>query len=746
MTLGKKVIRTMLENKSRYFGSIALLAVSSMMFIMLNMTSRNIDSTFTAFSENNALSDAEFATEKPVDQDAIAAQFGADVEEGGTADCTIGPETTLRIFAMMDRVNIPEARSGSLPGPGEVMLDDLFAGTHGYRAGDAITIEGREYIVSGTCWLPNYIYIIKSKEDMMNDPHNFGIGIMGKQDFGTLSEAIPVYAVRFHNRDQIKSQEAAVKNAIRSEEIKITNWQSTDKKVNVSYIPMEISVLGTMSAAVPTAMLLLSCILLGMMMRRMIHGESIIIGTLYAQGCRKKELLLHYLLFPLIVSLLGASVGTVLGVLLQNPVFSFMLTAFPMPRVDAPFAVWLPLIAFFVPIILLCGASFLIVSKILKIAPAELMKGSKGKDKINAVERALRSLPLTFKIKFRLREQLRSLSRTALLLLGVIVSTMLMLYGFTMKSSVDYMLGEGIRELYSFEQEYVFREKRTEEPPAGTEQFAAAYVTLTDDEDMSFYVTGILPDTEVIHMKDMSGKPLDTKRLSITAPLAKKLGLKEGDKLTVFDTENGQKHVLPIEGLIDSYAGDMVFMPLSRFNEEFGRVQGSYDGIWCQEEMSFEPGEIKSTKSLEMTVKNFGILIDQMGPMIYSLIAAAFAVGLIILYIVTGLVVEENRGTISLLKIFGYRKKEINSLILDSNTIPVVIGYLLGIPALLGTANLFFDSLTESLQLVLPVKLNPVYILVGFLVVMLTFETSKRMCRKKVAAVPMSEALKSETD
>ncbi len=98
------------------------------------------------------------------------------------------------------------------------------------------------------------------------------------------------------------------------------------------------------------------------------------------------------------------------------------------------------------------------------------------------------------------------------------------------------------------------------------------------------------------------------------------------------------------------------------------------------------------------------------------------------------------------MKIFGYRKNEIGKLILGSNTLIVVLGYLLGIPALLGTVGVFYGSLTESLQIVLPVKLNILYMLFGFIVVMATYEFAKLMCRKKVTHIPMSEALKAGTE
>ena len=733
----------MLEHKSRYIGSILLLMISSIMFVMMIMTSINLDKTFKTFSEQNALSDAEFSVNAEIDAAALSGQFNAKIEAGGTADCEVEPGQTLRVFSMMDTVNIPAVREGNLPGSSEIMLDQLFAETNGYEIGDKITVAGKDFTVSGYSILPNYIYVIKSKEALMNDFKTFGVGVAGKADFNSLTDRNQVYAIRFDERENIKSQEAAVKNALSSQGIGITSWQSTERKVNVSYIPMEVSVLSTMSTAVPLAILALTCVLLGMLMWRMIRSESVIIGTFYAQGYRRRELRRHYLMFPLLVSAAGSVTGSILGLLLVDDVFNFMMTAFPMPAYEMVYNPWLIVFAVLAPVIILCALTWVVTGRILKTPPAILMKGGEVKNTINFIERSLKLDRLKFNMKFQIREQVRSLSRTFFLLFGVVVATMLTLYGFTMKSSVDYMLNEGVKELYNLEYEYVFTSEKTETPPAGTEQFGAAYVSLADNEDVSFYVTGVLPDTERIRLKDLSGRTLKPEQTTITAPLAQKLNVHAGGSVTVFDTENGKEHTFIIEKVADTYAGDFLFMPFAQFNSEFGLPADAYIGIWSDEPMTFAEGEIQSTKSIDAVIKGFNIFIDQLGPMIYSLISAAFILGLIIIYLVTGLVIDESRTSISLMKVFGYRKKELGRLILGSNTLIVIAGYLLGIPALLGTVGVFYGSLTESLQIVMPVKLNVLYMLLGFIVVLAAYEFAKLMCGKKVARIPMSEALKA---
>ena len=47
----------------------------------------------------------------------------------------------------------------------------------------------------------------------------------------------------------------------------------------------------------------------------MLKRESVIIGTLYALGYRKKEIMNHYLLYPMVISLEGGILGTMLGLL-----------------------------------------------------------------------------------------------------------------------------------------------------------------------------------------------------------------------------------------------------------------------------------------------------------------------------------------------------------------------------------------------------------------------------------------------
>lgn len=124
----------------------------------------------------------------------------------------------------------------------------------------------------------------------------------------------------------------------------------------------------------------------------------------------------------------------------------------------------------------------------------------------------------------------------------------------------------------------------------------------------------------------------------------------------------------------------------------------------------------------------------------------ACAVGLIIIYLVTSLIIEENKNTISLFKIFGYRRREIRSLILNSSTFVIIAGFVIGIPVMAASMGAMYGYLGSMINLVLPTIISPIYVVVCFAAIMLTYQLSKLLCAKKLNAVSMSEALKAGTE
>lgn len=134
-----------------------------------------------------------------------------------------------------------------------------------------------------------------------------------------------------------------------------------------------------------------------------------------------------------------------------------------------------------------------------------------------------------------------------------------------------------------------------------------------------------------------------------------------------------------------------------------------------------------------------------MSAFIYGIAFVAFIIGVIIIYVVASISIDENKNHIALMKVFGYKKKEINSMMLNGSRIYVVLGYVMGVPIGYSIIKLIF-KLFESLDIALEAKLNLSYVIIGFVIIILTFEVSKFMCAKKIDKITLSEALKTQKE
>ena len=745
MIIHRRIRRVLLENIAQYTGSIVLIILSCFMFTGMTLVGSNLQRLTHEFENSYVQEDAAFTTDKSIGNlQEIESAAGALIEEGKTLDYTFPDGITLRIFSQNEKINIPAIIEGKELSGGDILLNPTFAAAHNYKIGDGLTILDQSFTVAGFMALPNYIYPLRSETDLMYSQQTFGIAVITKEDFTTLDKGNSIYAVKFNHVDpHPRAQSAQFRALLLNNGIGIEQWAAIGDNKRVGFVTLKIEAINLMSKVMPTALLLLTSILICTVIGRLISRESTLIGALYALGYKKKEIFRHYLIFPLIIAIVGGIIGTVLGLLVVHPMLLFMITAFTLPLTGIDFNPILILVSLLLPILFLGCSIYFVIRKELKHSPVELMKGDKEKNQVNFLERALKLDRLNFATKFKIREQLRSLSRLAFLLAGCAVATMLLLYGFTIKSSLDSFSADSLAGTFHFQYEYIFNSLHDEQPPAGAEPFSAALFLPEGDDQRDYYVSGVMPDSALLSFVDESGAALRTDRVIITKPLANKLKIKEGDTVNLIRKLDERTFSVTIDHIADTYVGKYIFMPLAVYNETFELPEGSYLGLWSPDRLDIPPSQLYSQKSIDETIAALKESTGTIQVLIIEYSVIAFIIGLIVIYLVTSMIIEENKTSISLMKIFGYRKKEVNALVLNSSTIVVVIGYIIGIPLILASIGGLLQSLDNSVGITLPVKSNPLFVLIGFMVVMLSFELSKLLCRKKVDAVPMSEALKS---
>ncbi len=172
--------------------------------------------------------------------------------------------------------------------------------------------------------------------------------------------------------------------------------------------------------------------------------------------------------------------------------------------------------------------------------------------------------------------------------------------------------------------------------------------------------------------------------------------------------------------------------------------KNSYIGLYSKEKLDIDENLIFKVESKKEIEEAFKSMTE---PMKYSLtIMAVFAtiIALIVIYVITSIIVQENKGNISMLKILGYKEQEINSLILNTGKIPVIIGYLFSIPILKISMGQLMKKVAKDINFSIPMNISLKYTIIGFVIIYLTYEISKILSKKKILTISMVDFMKAE--
>lgn len=747
MIINKKIKRTMLESKSQYVGSLVLIIFSCLLFTMFNLVSINLTGLSSSFEKDYKQEDATFMASKSLNNiEALESKFNMSIEETKSFDYDLSNDKTLRIFRENTKVDLPAIIEGQPLSQGDILVDPSYAKANKLKVGNSIKIYNKKFTISGLMSLPNYIYPLKSESDIMNDPKSFGIAVMSKNDFNSLNKGNSLYAIRFNgDRSNLDDKISQVKNYLKNENIIILSWMNVIDNPRVTYFTAKLKGIDSMSSSMPIAVLLLTCILTGIVMLRMLKRESVIIGTLYALGYKKREIMTHYLLYPIVISLLGGIIGTILGALTLKPMMTYYVSYFNIPVGTLSFDITYMIISILLPVVFLIVCSYFVVNKSLKNSPVELIRGGKEKNKVGFIERKVNLDKLSFKTKFKIREQLRSIPRSAFLLLGIVMATMLLLMGFAAKSSMDSLMKDSFSEAFKYNYQYVFNSVQNGNPQKG-EAFSEIPFTLKSDNKMNFTVYGVNSNSQYISFKDNSGNILKSDKIIITRPLADKLKVKPNDMIQVVNRLDSKEYSITIDSIAETYVGQYIYIPLDKLNDMIKFPTGSYMGLWSTEKIDIPENKLLASVTVDDMKNAFDTMTKPLQVIIGGVAFMSFIIGLIVIYVVTSLTIEENKENISLMKVLGYRKKEVYSLILNSSSFIVLIGYILGVPLLLASLSAMFKSMTKDMSISFPVTIDYIYVVIGFIIIYLTYEISKLLSRKKINRISMSEALKSRIE
>lgn len=745
MILNKRIPKIFSSHKSTYIGMIILVILSTSCYIGFKTSSASIIENVKHNRSTAIMEDANFTLTSPLSDDAInnyEKDFSLTLEENQWTDLPDAfNKATLRLIPEAKKLNLPTVYEGEyLKNSKDIMVDRYFFTAQKLKFGDKLKIFDTEYTICGVFTTPNNLIVRRLDTDFMADGSKFGLVMFSQEDFNLLPKDTSSlnYSVKFK-----LDNEDTFHKALGNENY-VISWEPKETNYRIATYDSESKAILILSMIAPLFLLLISTIILSVVLSRMLKGEYIYIGTLTALGYKKSQILAHYLLLPTIITIIGSILGLVLGYYLIGPFslitsieYNIPKTVFKLKMLDIAIVMLLPLG------LNICAVT-LTVYKSLNMSIINLLKGDPSNKKATALIKLVPYKKGSFKLRFKLKETLTNIPRSMLMLIGIFTASMFMISGFLFYNAIDFLFDINFNTLFGYKYQYIYNTTQTEKSSEGDPYMMASFFYEKEGERINFTLNGISNNSEFIKLKDIDGNLIDNSKTVATRSVAKRMGWEKGDSIIIVSNSSLKKEEIIIDDICDIPYSDYLYMPMEKVNNFLNLPKNSHIGLYSKVPLQIDKSIIKNTLLEKDSNAGIETSIAAFRSFLYILAGFASVISLIIVYIVSMMLIEENRKNISVLKVMGYHNKEVSRLLLTSSSILLWIGFLIAIPITLKIIGIFFDILTSNMYFDFSINLVWWHGLLSFILILMVYYVTLSFAKRKVFNINMSESLKAK--
>ncbi len=671
----------------------------------------------------------------------------------------------IRVFALRRQVNTLCLMEGHLPkASDEIAIDRMYADNNGIKVGDRIQAGSQSLRVCAFIALPDYSCLFERNSDSMFDAVKFGVGVMGEESFQALSQRPTFsYVWKYDEPTTDEMQEKERAEALSEEILQVTDLQDFVPRYRNQAICFTGEDMGsdrTMVIVLLYIVMAIMAFVFGLTTADTIAKEAAVIGTLRAMGYTKAELIRHYLVMPMIVTVIGAGLGNLAGYTVMKDVCAGMYYgSYSLPTYETLWngeAFWMTTL---IPLLLMALINILVLGRKLHFTPLQFLRREIGTAKAYRARNLSPALPIM--LRFRIRILLQNGGNYILMFIGILFANLLLMFGLVMHpvltsfqtsiqehllSKYQYFLAvpnvslEGTRVLDSLVELMQYRVSITTDNP-DAEKFSAWQLQALDssyhDEQVTFY--GIEPNSRYIDLK------LSDKDVVISSAYADKLKLGIGDRIRLKEKYENKYYEFEVSGIYPYEAALSVFMTRQALNRTFSLENDYFGGYFSDSEITDISGSyIENVIDMEALTKLSRQLDVSMGEMMYMIEGFAILIFMVLIYLLSKVIIEKNVFSVSMVKILGYSDREIRMLYLHATTAVVFFCILASLPLTALCLKFLWEMMISAkmsgwLPFSLPLRVPLEMVIIGVISYMAVALYEMR----KLNRIPMTMALKN---
>ena len=467
-----------------------------------------------------------------------------------------------------------------------------------------------------------------------------------------------------------------------------------------------------------------------------IQRESSVIGALYALGAKKKDLIAHYITLPTIVAFIGGIIGMFIGF---SPVgLDYQLldsyAYFSLPKFAPVYPVYLMIYSVVMPPVISIIVNTLVINKRLSQTALSLIRNEQKTARYSSVKLKNKN----FIRRFQIRQMLREMRTGITVLLSMLFSLLVLMLGVDCYYLCENVRKDTIRDT-KYEYMYTLKYPETEVPEGGEACFAKSLSKEQLGYNLDVTIMGIDSDNKYYNVKTHEGKSLITASKSVV----ERYGVTTGDKFILTDSANSMDYAFTVADVCDESAGLTVFMDIDSMRELFGEDDDYYNCLLSDKPLNIDEGRLYGTTTKTDIERSAAVFTELMMSMIVMLIVIAIIIFFAVMFLMLNVMVERASFGISLVKIFGYKTKDVKKLYLNGNALLIAVGALIEIPIskliIDKVFPLFIPNVTSGINLVFPFYVYPI-IFVG---VMAVYYVITAILVRKLGKITPAEVLKN---
>ncbi len=691
----------------------------------------------------------------------ITPHFYRNEEEDQNGDGVV--DATIRVFKSDSTVDLETFNEGRAPeNDGEIAIDRMHADNVGLAIGDTITLGDKSFEIVGLLSYVNYTTLHENNTDLMFDAFGFDVGMVTPEAFDELNAKLHYNYVFMYDEEPegdvelADASEAFMKALITHlaiTDVGLEDYVPEYANQSSNFAPSDIE--GDTAGAEVLIYILIAVIafIFAITISTTIDKEASVIGTLRASGYTRAELTRHYMTMPIIVTLIGAILGNIMGyTVFKNIVVSLYYNSYSMPTCTTVWSTNAFVKTTAIPLVLMLFINLFVISKKLRLSPLKFLRHDLKKTKRS---KAVRLPAWKFMRRFRLRILLQNIPNYLILAFGVVFIEVMLCFAFGFPDSMTHYTETAPDMLFTpYQYNLLSMEDEDGEEittdTAGAERFIATTLEqerVSDEEPMrgannggeSITVYGYVDESEYIDI-DADVKEGD---VYVSTAYAEKYKLDESDEITLSEKYENTSYTFTVAGIYEYDGALAAFMPIKNYNSIFGNEEGDFSGYFARAEITdIDEKYIANVLTAEDVSKMANQLQHSMGAFMDVFKFALLVMSVALIYLLSKIIIEKNENAISMAKILGFKNGEIASLYMLPTGIMVAI--LAIISVFIGKAIIAFAFITFMMQMdgwftfwisTEGIVGSVLFVLIGYAIVSIADY-------RRIGMIPLEEALK----